>query len=104
MHTSDSIAEKIGGSAVVIRRLFSAMHKAGLITQRKGPNGGARLKHSAKQTGMGDIYRAAEGHWLASPELPASISGTLKDAEQEAIDAMNETTLAQIAKRLKKSK
>ena len=88
----------------MIRRLFSAMHKAGLITQRKGPNGGAKLKHSAKQTGMGDLYRATEGHWLATPELPASITGTLKDAEQEAIEAMNETTLAQILKRLKKSK
>jgi len=100
MHTSAEIAGKLSESAVMVRRCFLLLHKKGLIEQRKGPNGGARLKLSPKQIGLGDVYVATEGDLLALDE-PA-ISGLLRRTRENGIDAMNETTLAQVLKRIRK--
>ncbi len=103
MHTSTAIAEELGESAVMVRRTFLLLQKAGLIAQRKGPNGGAKLLLSAKQIGLGDVYAAAEGEWMSMGDDDAgSLGGLMKKARKEAMAAMNETTLAQVLKRLKK--
>ena len=85
----------------MVRRCFLLLHKRGLIEQRKGPNGGAKLKLPAKQIGLGDIYAASEDGWLSINE-PA-IVGLLKRAANDGVQAMNETTLAQVLKRIRKS-
>jgi DNA-binding IscR family transcriptional regulator len=100
MHTSADIAAKLSESAVMVRRCFLLLHKKGLIEQRKGPHGGARLKLSPKQIGLGDVYVATEGDWLELDE-PA-ISGLLRRVREDGIDAMNDTTLAQVLKRIRK--
>jgi DNA-binding IscR family transcriptional regulator len=101
MHTSAVIAEKLAESAVMVRRCFLLLHKKGLIEQRKGPNGGAKLKLPPKQIGLGDIYDASEGEWLVLDEPP--IAGLLRRARQEGVLAMNESTLAQVMKRIRKN-
>jgi len=100
MHTSAEIAGELRESAVMVRRCFLLLHKKGLIEQRKGPHGGARLKLPPKQIGLGDVYVATEGDWLALEE-PA-LSGLLRRAREDGIEAMNETTLAQVLKRIRK--
>jgi DNA-binding IscR family transcriptional regulator len=100
MHTSAEIADQLTESAVMVRRCFLLLHKKGLIEQRKGPNGGARLKLPAKQIGLGDIYVATEDDWLVLDD--PTISGLLKRVRSEGLTAMNETTLAQMLKRIKK--
>lgn len=100
MHTSADIAAKLSESAVMVRRCFLLLHKKGLIEQRKGPHGGARLKRPPKQIGLGDVYVATEGDWLELDE-PA-ISGLLRRVREDGIDAMNDTTLAQVLKRIRK--
>lgn len=100
MHTSASLAKELTESAVMIRRCFLLLRQQGLIEQRKGPNGGARLKLPAKQIGLGDVYAASEQNWLVIDD-PAT-AFLLKRAREDGIRAMNETTLAQILKRLKK--
>ena len=101
MQTSAVIAEKLAESAVMVRRCFLRLHKRGLIEQRKGPNGGARLKLPAKQIGLGDIYAASEDNWLGLDE-PA-IAGLLRRAREDGVMAMNESTLAQVMKRIRKN-
>src|ERR1700758_5189441 len=96
MHTSADIAEALTESAVMVRRCFLLLHKKGFIEQRKGPHGGARLKLSPKQIGLGDVYFATEGDWLTLDE--PVISGLLRRVRNDGIDAMNETTLAQVLK------
>jgi DNA-binding IscR family transcriptional regulator len=64
MHTSAAIAEALGESAVMVRRTFLKLHQAGFIAQRKGPNGGARLKVAPKEIGLGDVFAAMSGEWL----------------------------------------
>lgn len=101
MQTSASIAEALGESAVMVRRTFLLLHKAGLIEQRKGPSGGARLKVVAKEIGLGDVYVAAAGEWMVVRDT--ALAGLMKKARAGAVEVMNETTLAQVVKRLKKS-
>ena len=100
MLTSAEIAEQLGTSPVMVRRTFLLLHKGGWIMQRKGPNGGARLKVAPKQIGLGDVFEAASGAWLSGEE--AAVEGLLKKVRAAAVAAMNETTVAQVAKRLKK--
>jgi DNA-binding IscR family transcriptional regulator len=100
MHTSAEIAESLTESAVMVRRCFLLLHKKGLIEQRKGPHGGAKLKLPAKQIGLGDVYTATEDDWLMLDD-PA-IASLLKRVREDSVLTMNETTLAQMLKRIKK--
>ena len=100
MHTSTAIAEKLHESAVMVRRTFLLLHKAGLIVQRKGPNGGAKLKLPAKQIGIGDIFAATAGEWITLDDK--ALAGWLKKVRGDAIAAMNEHSLSSAVKRLKK--
>jgi DNA-binding IscR family transcriptional regulator len=100
MHTSSAIAEELSESAVMVRRCFLLLQKSGLIEQRKGPHGGAKLKLSSKQIGLGDVYLATEGDWLVLGD--PTIAALLKRVRAEGVLAMNETTLAQVLKKIKK--
>lgn len=101
MHTSAAIAETLKESAVMVRRSFLLLHKAGLIVQRKGPNGGAKLKVPAKQIGLGDVFNAAAGEWLAVEDK--ALDGLMKKVRGDAVAAMNEHSLSGVVKRLKKN-
>ncbi|HEY5055977.1 MAG TPA: Rrf2 family transcriptional regulator [Acidobacteriaceae bacterium] len=101
MHTSAEIAGGLKESAVMVRRCFLLLHKQGLIEQRKGPHGGARLKLAPKQIGLGDVYVATESDWLTMDD-PA-VSPLMKRVREDGMGAMNETTLAQMLKRIRKA-
>lgn len=100
MHTSAAIAEALKESAVMVRRTFLLLHKAGLVEQKKGPHGGAKLKIPAKQIGLGDVYEATAGDWLSIEDK--AVSAWIKKVRGDAIGAMNEHSLAGVVKRLKK--
>jgi DNA-binding IscR family transcriptional regulator len=102
MHTSAAIAEELNESAVMVRRTFLLLHKAGLIEQRKGPNGGAKLKIPAKQIGLGDVFVATENEWLTLDDK--SVASLMKKVRGDAVAAMNEHSVAGVVKRLKKGK
>ncbi|MDE3106445.1 MAG: Rrf2 family transcriptional regulator [Acidobacteriota bacterium] len=102
MHTSGAIAEQLQESAVMVRRAFLLLHKAGLIVQRKGPHGGAKLKVAAKQIGLGDVFVASESDWLTLEDKV--VAPMMKKVRSDAIAAMNEHSLAQVVKRMKKTR
>src|SRR5215475_5207272 len=102
MHTSASIAHELKESAVMVRRSFLLLHKAGLIVQRKGPHGGAKLKVPAKQIGLGDVFQATAGEWLTVENK--AVAGLMKRVRADAVEAMNEHSLAGVVKRLRKAK
>ena len=58
--TSDRIAQSVGTNPVVVRRVCGMLVKAGLVTMRKGQNGGALLTRPPEQISLGDIYRAVD--------------------------------------------
>lgn len=101
MQTSAAIAEKLGESAVMVRRTFLQLHQGGFIVQRKGPSGGARLKLPAKEIGLGDVFAASSGNWLGVTNR--ALESLVARTQSDAVKAMNETTLSQVMKRLKKS-
>ena len=100
MHTSASIAEQLKESAVMVRRSFLLLHKAGLIIQRKGPHGGARLKVSPKQIGLGDVFAATAGDWISIEDK--TLAGLMRRVREDAVAAMNEHSLAQVLKKMRK--
>jgi Rrf2 family protein len=57
---SSEIAGSVDTNPVVIRRLLSALVKAGLVYAQKGVTGGFSLSRSATRISLLDIYRAAE--------------------------------------------
>src|SRR5258708_21886825 len=92
MHTSAAIAEALKESAVMVRRTFLLLHKAGLIVQKKGPHGGAKLKVAPKQIGLGDVFEASAGDWLSVDDKAGT--GLRKKGRGDAVAAMNEHWLA----------
>ena len=102
MSTSAEIADALKESAVMVRRSFLLLHKAGLIVQRKGPHGGAKLKIAPKQIGLGDVFAATSGDWLTVEDK--AVAGLMKRVREDAVEAMNEHSLAGVVKRLKKAK
>ena len=101
MKTSAEIAENLKESAVMVRRSFLLLHKAGLIVQRKGPHGGAKLKVSPKQIGLGDLFEATAGDWFSIEDK--AVAGWIKKVKGDAVAAMNEHSLSGVVKRMKKS-
>lgn len=101
MHTSAAIAAALGTSPVMVRRIFTPLHKAGFILQRKGPQGGAQLKTSPKSIGFGDVFAAVGGAWPGAGDKVTD--NLLQRARADAIKAMNDTTIASLTKKLKKS-
>jgi DNA-binding IscR family transcriptional regulator len=102
MSTSAEIADALQESPVMVRRSFLLLHKAGLIVQRKGPHGGAKLKVPAKQIGLGDVFQATAGEWLTVENK--AVAGLMKRVRADAVEAMNEHSLAGVVKRLRKAK
>ncbi|MDQ2832448.1 MAG: Rrf2 family transcriptional regulator [Acidobacteriota bacterium] len=101
MHTSAAIAEALNESAVMVRRSFLLLHKAGLVEQKKGPHGGAKLAVPAKQIGLGDVFEASAGDWLSIDDR--TVAPLLKRVRSDAVKAMNEHSLAGVVKRIKKA-
>ena len=101
MQTSAEIAETLKTSAVMVRRVFAALHTAGFIVQRKGPQGGAKLKVAAKAIGLGDVFQATGGEGPGVGDK--AVDGVLKRVREDAVGAMNETSIAGVVKRMKKS-
>ncbi|MBS1808459.1 MAG: Rrf2 family transcriptional regulator [Acidobacteria bacterium] len=57
---SDVVANSINTNPVVVRRLWSALAKAGLIVSRTGATGGGKLAREASMITLLDVYNAVE--------------------------------------------
>ena len=101
MHTSADIAKALKTSPVMVRRVFAPLHNAGFITQRKGPQGGAHLKALPKAIGFGSVFAAVGGAWPTSGDK--ATDALLQRARLDMIAAMNETTIATLMKKQKKT-
>ena len=106
--TSETIAGKLGTNPVVIRRVFSLLRQAELITSHKGPTGGSQLARSPREITLEDIYRALEPttafheasvHGAAADLVGKELARAFKTAESAMMNTLAETTLHTIAKR-----
>uniref|UniRef100_A0A7V4XTJ2 Rrf2 family transcriptional regulator n=1 Tax=Acidobacterium capsulatum TaxID=33075 RepID=A0A7V4XTJ2_9BACT len=108
LQTSETIAGRLETNPVVVRRVFSLLHHAGLVDSHKGPSGGSKLARPAKQITLADIYKALDTGDLfhtaefASEEAANTASAlhqVFKNIERSLRDELSKTTLSQIAKK-----
>jgi Rrf2 family protein len=108
LQTSEDVAGKLSINPVVVRRVFSLLHQAGLLESQKGPRGGSKLARSAKAITLADIYKALVGGELFHT---ASLSGThtarvasvlkrvFESAEGALREELEKTSLNELAKK-----
>ncbi|PKU24331.1 Rrf2 family transcriptional regulator [Telmatospirillum siberiense] len=58
--TSDWIAGSVNTNPVVVRRILSALAKAGLVTSQRGIAGGSFLARDPEDISLLDLYRAVD--------------------------------------------
>jgi Rrf2 family protein len=108
LQTSEDVAGKLSINPVVIRRVFSLLHQAGLLQSQKGPHGGSKLARSAKTITLKDIYSALDGgevfHTASlSGAHTAKLGSVLKKvfggAETALREELEKTRLSDLAKK-----
>lgn len=108
LQTSDDVAGKLNTNPVVIRRVFSLLHQAGLVDSQKGPHGGSKLGRSAKQITLADIYTALNGGELFHTasfnggdvgRMRSRLKGIFEDAEDAMRDELSKTSLSDLVKK-----
>ncbi|HLJ76533.1 MAG TPA: Rrf2 family transcriptional regulator [Acidobacteriaceae bacterium] len=108
LQTSDDVAGKLNTNPVVIRRVFSLLHQAGLVDSQKGPHGGSRLAKPAKQITLAEVYGALDGgeifHTAAfdgadHSKLRSRLKNVFADAEAALRDELERTSLSDLVKK-----
>lgn len=107
--TSARLAQTMETNAVVIRRIFSGLKKAGFVTSEKGHGGGWRISCDPARVTLADIYEAvgapgvlAMGHRTEAPgclveqSVNASLDGAFRAAEATVRARLQEVTLADL--------
>lgn len=108
LQTSDDVAGRLGINPVVIRRVFSLLHQAGLLDSQKGPHGGSKLAKPPKAITLADIYKALDGGELFhtapfpgadSAKVSSALKRVFRDAEDALRDELEKTSLNQLVKK-----
>jgi Rrf2 family protein len=108
LQTSDDVAGKLNTNPVVIRRVFSLLHQAGLVESQKGPHGGSRLARPAKSITLAEIYSALdEGELFHSASFSGADIGKTRsklkevfaDAEKALRNELSRTSLSDLVKK-----
>ncbi len=112
--TSDLIASSVNTNPVVVRRIISALAKAGIVESCLGKSGGSKLAKKPQSITLLDIYHAVEGEGLFAvhrkPENKrCPVSCCMKDvlprvfeaAEKSVETTFKRTTLADVIKPMK---
>jgi Rrf2 family protein len=108
LQTSEEVAGQLSINPVVIRRIFSLLHQAGLLESQKGPHGGSRLAKPAKSITLRDVYVALDGGELfhsaafSNPHTVKTGSAMKKifaNAEAALRDELDKTRLSDLAKK-----
>lgn len=58
--SSEKLAWSLDTNPVVVRRLLSSLRDAGLVTSKRGPNGGFTLARRPDELTLADVYEAVE--------------------------------------------
>lgn len=108
VRTSADIAEHAGTNPVVVRRVLGKLREAGLLTSEKGHAGGWRLARKPQNITLADVYIALDERLVAPDEtgdatscsiehaLHERVSGVLEDVEQNLVQRLGETTIAEV--------
>jgi Rrf2 family protein len=114
--TSNILAQGIKTNPVVIRRLLSQLHHAGLVTCQPGKSGGCHLARAPEQISLQDVYMAIEqGGPFVIPqktenkacEVSCQMKGILTDVfeqtQQAIAQRLKRITLADLVKTVRQA-
>ena len=113
LQTSEDIAGKLSVNPVVIRRVFSLLHQAGLLDSHKGPHGGSKLARSAKSITLAEIYDALDAGELfhtgslsgpQTAKVGAALKKVFSGAQVSLRDELDKTRLSDLAKKAAKKR
>ena len=106
---SDELAESVNTNPVVIRRILSALHKAGLVISKAGRYGGSTLGRAPEDITLRDVYEAVEdeGLFRGHQQSPSStcpvgcciidvVEEPLRHAELAMKEALSEQTIGDL--------
>ena len=108
LQTSDDVAGRLNINPVVIRRVFSLLHRAGLVESHKGPHGGSRLARPARAISLADIYSALDGGELfhtapfsgaQTARVGSALDRAFRNAEAALREELTRTSLSQLVKK-----
>lgn len=109
LQTSEEIAGRLNINPVVIRRVFSLLHQAGLLESQKGPHGGSKLARSAKSITLAEIYEALDGDveifhtgslsGAHTAKVGAALKKVFADTERALRDELDKTRLSDLLKK-----
>jgi len=108
LQTSDDVAGKLRTNPVVIRRVFSLLHQAGLVQSQKGPHGGSKLARPAKQITLREIYTALDGGELFHTAMfegaelgktRSKLKSVFADVEAALRDELEKTSVGDLVKK-----
>jgi Rrf2 family protein len=106
--TSDILAKTYGTSPVVLRRVLSKLHSAGLVQTQRGAGGGSILARDPSQITLRQAYDAvkqgadilnrhpANCEGLMAPVLACYVNDLLAEAEQAMVATLDQITVAQM--------
>lgn len=107
--TSDYVAGSVNTNPVFIRRIISALSKAGFIETQEGKGGGSKLALRPEEINLLDVFRTMETEGLfalhAQPpnaaclvggRIQQALSGTLNEAQRALEEVLAKTTLSQV--------
>ena len=113
LQTSDDVAGKLNTSPVVIRRVFSLLHQAGLVASQKGPSGGYMLARNPARITMADVVDIIEGGYCPVECLedagasvcprgePCAMRDVWREVRDSVIGSLRGATIQSLADRRK---
>ena len=103
--TSEEIGKSIGTNPVIVRRLLSALGKAGIVRAREGKAGGSELAVPAGKLTLFDVYRAIEpDNLFAFPQRKKSATCSVACAMDSILGEVFQSAESSVEGALKKIK
>lgn len=106
--TSERMAKVYGTSPVLLRRVLSRLRQAGLVSTRRGSNGGSVLAREASAINLREVFEAVQDDKPVLPEYSANCSGAVApvlknyltelfgEAEEAMLRKLESVTVAQM--------
>ena len=114
--STDLLAESVNTTPTFVRKSVSKLAKAGLLKAVRGKNGYCALAKDASQITLADIYRASRPpavfavhsypvakHCQVSVHIKQLMSDLLPSAQASLLQTLSNTTLADIAREVRRA-
>ena len=102
--TSDEVAASINTNPVIVRRSLGDLHRAGLVTVRRGTGAGWSLGRASEAISLLDVYAAVEPEPLLAlhhtePNLECPVGHGIRPALSEVYTEATDAFRAALARR-----